>query len=109
MCDYNLIVSVDEEFGLGKKGILPWHISSELKYFKRITETTKNKKRNAVIMGRKCWESIPLAYRPLPNRLNIILTRNTTAFKNKYNLDVIFHYYTNDNENNYCLQMIKKS
>lgn len=42
--------------------------------------TTKDEaKQNAVIMGRKTWESIPSKFRPLPSRLNIVLTRNTQS------------------------------
>ena len=36
---------------------------------------------NAIIMGRKTWESIPEAKRPLPNRLNVVLTRNPEEFQ----------------------------
>ena len=35
---------------------------------------------NAIIMGRKTWESIPAAKRPLPNRLNVVLTKNPEEF-----------------------------
>ena len=57
-------------------GSIPWRIKNDLKFFKQITSNvTNNEKRNAVIMGRKTWESIPDKFRPLPNRLNIVLTR----------------------------------
>lgn len=67
---FSLIVAIDEQGGMGKDGKLPWHIPSELQYF---AKTTRG---NVVIMGRKSWESIPEKYRPLPDRLNIVLTRN---------------------------------
>lgn len=64
--------------GFGHKGKLPWRIPREMKYFKETTcKTTSPNKQNAVIMGRKTWESLPKKFRPLPNRLNIVLTRNT--------------------------------
>jgi dihydrofolate reductase len=47
-----------------------WHLPADINFFK---DTTKNQ---IVVMGRKNYDSIPEKYRPLPNRLNVILTRN---------------------------------
>jgi dihydrofolate reductase len=66
----NIIVAVSENNVIGKNNDLPWYLPNEFKYFK---ETTKN---SVVIMGRKCWESLPEKFRPLPNRLNIVVTRD---------------------------------
>ena len=60
------IVAASENGAIGKNGQLPWNIPEDLKWFK---DHTKNK---IVIMGRKTYESIG---RPLPNRLNIVVTR----------------------------------
>lgn len=60
------IVAIAENFAIGKDGNLPWHYSTDLKFFK---QTTVN---NAVVMGLNTWKSIG---RPLPNRLNIVLSR----------------------------------
>ena len=68
------------EFGIGFEGKLPWRIAEDMKHFKQITSQTVDKnKQNAVIMGRKTWESIPSKFRPLPDRLNVVLTRNTNS------------------------------
>lgn len=49
--------------------------SKELKYFSQMTKSTEDpKKQNAVIMGRLTWESMPEDKRPLPNRINIVLS-----------------------------------
>ncbi|MBX3295644.1 MAG: dihydrofolate reductase [Acidobacteria bacterium] len=61
------IVAIAENFAIGKGGKLPWHYPADLKFFK---ETTTG---NAVVMGRTTWASIG---RPLPNRLNIVLSRS---------------------------------
>lgn len=45
-------------------------------FFKKVTTLSRPSTQNAVIMGRKTWESIPLKFRPLANRLNIVLTKN---------------------------------
>ena len=72
---FNIIVAVDECFGIGRNNTLPWTLKEDMKYFKKITSTTIDpNKRNAVIMGRKTWESIPEKYRPLADRYNIVLT-----------------------------------
>eukprot|EP01083_Nonionella_stella_P276799 940855_1 len=78
MRKFSLIVAATvPDFGIGLNGSIPWKIKEDLKFFRETTTTTKdNTKQNAVIMGRKTWESIPNKYRPLPSRLNIVLTRN---------------------------------
>jgi dihydrofolate reductase len=62
----SIIVAVSEDWGIGKDNKLLWHISEDLKRFKRLTSG------NTVIMGKKTWESLPV--RPLPGRKNIVLT-----------------------------------
>jgi dihydrofolate reductase len=64
----SIIVAVSEDWGIGKDNELLWHISEDLKRFKRLTSG------NTVIMGKKTWESLPR--RPLPGRINIVLTDN---------------------------------
>ena len=60
-----LIVAIADNNAIGVKGDLPWHISEDLKYFKKKT------KGHPVIMGRTTYFSLPR--RPLPNRKNIVL------------------------------------
>ncbi|MCH9021926.1 MAG: dihydrofolate reductase [Planctomycetes bacterium] len=82
MKEFNIIVAMDEKRGIGKNGALPWKISADIKHFKDITSSTQDSnKRNAVIMGRKTWESIPEKFRPLPDRLNFFLTKKYMNFK----------------------------
>ena len=57
---------------IGRKGALPWHLPEDLAHFKRCTMG------NPVLMGRKTWDSIPLKFRPLPGRLNLVLTRQAS-------------------------------
>lgn len=60
------ILAIAQNFAIGKEGKLPWHYSADLKFFK---ETTRG---NAVVMGFHTWKSIG---KPLPKRLNIVLSR----------------------------------
>ena len=77
MAGFSVVVAMDSCRGIGKNGGLPWHLSGELKHFKELTtQTTFPSKQNAVIMGRKTWTSLPDKFRPLPQRVNIVLTRN---------------------------------
>ena len=62
------IVAVDKNGAIGKGGKLPWHYSADMKFFK---ETTTG---NAVVMGHNTWRSLK---KPLPNRLNIVLSRQS--------------------------------
>ena len=63
------IVAVDNNWGIGFNGDLLEHIPEDLKYFKELTSG------NIVIMGRKTWDSLPK--KPLPNRLNFVITSQT--------------------------------
>ena len=77
MIPFSIIVAVDLKNGIGKNGALPWHLPTDLKHFKEITTQAHSKgKKNLVIMGRKTWESLPEKFRPLPGRINPVLTRN---------------------------------
>jgi len=65
----SLIVAVSENNVIGKDNNLPWHLPADVKYFRDITMG------HCVIMGRKNYDSIPLKYRPLEGRTNIVVTR----------------------------------
>ena len=67
----SIIVAVSENGVIGKDNDLIWHLPRDMKFFK---DTTLG---HNIIMGRKNFESIPHKFRPLPNRTNIIVTRQT--------------------------------
>lgn len=66
----SIIVAVSDNNVIGINNDLPWNIPTDLKRFKSLTENS------VVIMGRKCWESLPDKNRPLKNRTNIVLSKN---------------------------------
>jgi dihydrofolate reductase / thymidylate synthase len=76
---FDLVVACDSNRGIGKENGLPWRLPGDMKHFRELTSKVENaSKRNAVLMGRKTWESIPKKFRPLPDRVNAVLTRNTS-------------------------------
>lgn len=78
MKKFSIIVATDSQNGIGKKGDLPWQLSKDMAFFKQITSYTEREgKKNAVIMGHKTWKSIPDKFRPLPDRLNIVASRES--------------------------------
>src|ERR1700761_2242647 len=89
MSRVTLIVAATANNGIGHAGKLPWRLPQEMQYFAKVTSgknTTQDvggKKKNAVVMGRATWESIPHRFRPLAGRINIIVSRQA-----EYNLCV---------------------
>ena len=76
-----LIVAHDENRAIGANNQIPWFLPGELKRVKDITSHTSIPgAMNALIMGRKTWESLPQNRRPLPGRLNIVLSRSVNDF-----------------------------
>lgn len=65
----SLIAAIGRNRELGKGGELLWHIPEDMRRFKKLTTG------HPVIMGRKTWESLPEKFRPLPERTNIVVTR----------------------------------
>lgn len=94
MVGFHLVVAAAHPgMGIGAKGGLPWTIPEDMQYFARLTTylgrarnplapdaqsraLDENAPPNAVIMGRRTWESITPKYRPLKGRLNFVLSRN---------------------------------
>ncbi|XP_053200687.1 dihydrofolate reductase-like [Panonychus citri] len=77
--NFSLIAAICDNYGIGVNNKLPWRLKNEMNYFTRITITSDDEsKKNAVIMGRKTWESIPEKYRPLDGRINLIVSRTVT-------------------------------
>ena len=69
-----MIVAMDEDGFIGRSNRLPWKLASDMVRFKRLTEGDGF---NSVIMGRKTWDSLPDSFRPLPERVNIVMSRDT--------------------------------
>ncbi|KAI9659422.1 MAG: dihydrofolate reductase [Bathelium mastoideum] len=111
--DLTLILAATPSMGIGRAGGLPWHtLKSDMAYFARVTKrvsspspppalpttltsqvhaaptnatgsTGTRNKRNAIIMGRKTWESIPARLRPLRDRLNVVLSRTPSCVRHE--------------------------
>lgn len=91
-----LVAAVAANRTIGKDGQLVWRNKEDMAHFKELT-TGK-----VVIMGRKTWESIPSKFRPLPDRVNVVVTRNRN-YELPDNVmsaasleDALYRYRTND-------------
>ncbi len=74
---FEIVVAASVNGGIGLAGQLPWHLPQEMARFKALTlQTANNAHSNAVIMGRRTYESIPSKFRPLKGRVNIVLSRD---------------------------------
>jgi len=121
MTSINLIVghlnsldSTKKGYGIGMKNKLPWNIKEDLQNFKKVTTLVPTDEHityiNAVVMGRNTWESIPNQFRPLSNRLNVVITHQDIP--NQEN--VIFCHWINfqqeilDYQNSYNLNCNKE-
>ena len=72
---FSVIVAYDSNYGIGFNNEIQWNVSEDMEHFSRTTQGGPEST-NAVIMGRKTWESIPPKTRPLKNRLNVVLSRS---------------------------------
>lgn len=86
---FSVVVAHTPAFGIGAAGGLPWpKLKKELARFKRITAATSRPgMSNAVIMGRKTWDSLPV--KPLPGRVNIVLTSRALPLAGDSSAEVI--------------------
>ena len=80
------IVAVDNNFGIGYKNELLYHIPEDMKRFKKLTTN------NIIVMGRKTWESLPT--KPLPNRITIVITSHPEESIETENAQVLFYDLT---------------
>ena len=67
----NLIYARAANGVIGHHNAMPWHLPEDLAHFKQLTNGWP------VIMGRKTWDSLPPKFRPLPGRVNLVITRQT--------------------------------
>lgn len=74
---FDIVVAADLDWGIGKDNGLPWpKLRADLRHFKKTTSTASPGKRNAIVMGRKTWESKEVGSTALPNRLNVVVSRS---------------------------------
>jgi dihydrofolate reductase len=87
----SLIVATSKNNVIAKNGSIPWHCSEDMKFFRRMTTG------NSIVMGRKTWDTLG---RPLKNRENIVITRNSENIKGSViavnSLEEAFEKATND-------------
>jgi dihydrofolate reductase len=91
----SIIVAIAENYAIGKNNDLLWHIPEDMKRFKRLTTG------HTIVMGKKTFESLPK--RPLPNRVNIVITDNPEdhfdGCKMAFSIEDAFHKLDQSDEN----------
>lgn len=74
---FDCVVAADLDWGIGKNNALPWpKLKRDMAHFKRITCDAREGTRNAIVQGRRTFESAEVQGRPLPRRLNIVISRS---------------------------------
>ena len=77
---FDCVVAADAGGGIGRDNDLPWpRLREDLRFLRRMTTEAPDGGRNAVIMGRRTWESVPGKAQPLPERLNVVVSRQGLA------------------------------
>ena len=96
-----LIVAISSNRAIGKDNDLIWNLPADMRFF---SETTKD---SIVLMGRKNWDSIPAKYRPLPNRLNLVVTRDKSFLEEGceiyHSIEEAINLYKNDERDLYII------
>lgn len=73
---FDVVLAADLDWGIGRNGALPWpRLHGDFAHFKAVTSTASEGRRNAIVMGRRTWESREIAGKPLPRRLNVVVSR----------------------------------
>jgi dihydrofolate reductase len=104
---FSIIAAADEKNGIGKDNSIPWHLPGDFKHFAKTTKTTKDPaKQNAVIMGRHTWDSLPDKYKPLPDRINVVLSSQNEALPDGVLQYKSFDQALNDLEKNESVEKI---
>ncbi|KAK9485918.1 dihydrofolate reductase-like domain-containing protein [Lipomyces starkeyi] len=78
-----IVAATHASLGIGRAGTLPWRLPTDMALFRLVTSApggSTASSQPAVVMGRKSWESIPKKFRPLRNRVNVVLSRTVTDF-----------------------------
>jgi dihydrofolate reductase len=79
---FDCVVAADRAGGIGRHGDLPWpKLKEDLRFLRDKTSAAPAGKRNAVIMGRRTWDSVPAKFRPLPGRLNVVVSRQADTLE----------------------------
>lgn len=74
---FDVVVAADLDWGIGRDNALPWpRLPGDLAHFRRVTSAASPGRRNAIVMGRRTWDSKEVAGRPLPRRLNVVISRS---------------------------------
>ena len=78
---FDVVLAADRDWGIGKSdGPLPWpRLSGDLAHFRRVTSDAPAGRRNAIVLGRRTWESPEVAGKPLPKRLNVVISRHALS------------------------------
>lgn len=98
---FSLILASTMDGGIGNNNKIPWEIKDDIIQFRKITsEVNCYIKKNAIIMGRKTWES--LRYRPLKDRINIIISSNPDKLGNEIDNETTYCFRNLDDAFNFC-------
>jgi dihydrofolate reductase/thymidylate synthase len=100
------VLVTDSANGISKNGVIPWKITEDLKYFKKVTSPLNSGDKSVIIMGRNTWDTIPSTIKPLKDRINVVISTTLTEdFTNSnlifcHDVDKVISYFNNLQEKN---------
>ena len=96
-----VILATDSKYGISKLGNIPWRLKSDMAFFRDVTTRKYGNNKNAVIIGKNTWKSLPDSFRGFKDRITIVVSSTMTE-------DELKAENVNNTES-YCVKTLEES